>query len=135
MVKRYHDVLVAGHPGQHGTHMAIQRTYWWPRLAVFIRNYVDGCALCQQNKVNTHPTAPSLMPIKADNDALPFSTVGMDFITDLPESAGFTGLYVIVDHNLSKGIILVPCTKEETALTTARMYHEHAYRRFGLPVQ
>lgn len=133
VVKRYHDVPVAGHPGQHGTHMAIQRTYWWPRLAVFIRNYVDGCALCQQNKVNTHPTAPSLMPIKADNDALPFSTVGMDFITDLPESAGFTALYVIVDHNLSKGVILVPCTKEETALTTARMYHEHAYRRFGLP--
>ena len=109
------------------------RTFWWPRLNVFVKNYVMECALCQQNKVNTHPTVPPLMPIKADSDALPFSTVSMDFITDLPESDGYTALYVVVDHNLSKGVILIPCNKEETAMTTAILYHEHVYRRFGLP--
>jgi transposase InsO family protein len=102
-------------------------------MAVFVKNYVTGCALCQQNKVNTHPTTPPLMPIKADKDALPFSTIGMDFITDLPESNGYTALYVVVDHNLSKGIVLIPCTKEETSTTTAKLYHDHVYRRFGLP--
>ena len=102
-------------------------------MSVFVRNYVDGCALCQQNKVNTHPTIPPLMPIKADQDALPFSTISMDFITDLPESKGYTALYVVVDHNLSKGIILVPCQKTEDALSTAQMYHDHVYKRFGLP--
>lgn len=111
----------------------MMRFYWWPRMSVFIKNFVEGCALCQQNKVNTHPTTPPLMPIKADKDALPFSTVSMDFITDLPESMGFTALYVIVDHNLSKGIVLIPCTKEETALSTATLFHDHVYRRFGLP--
>lgn len=73
------------------------------------------------------------MPIKADKDALPFSTVSMDFITDLPESNGFTALYVVVDHNLSKGIVLIPCTKEETVLSTAILFHDHVYRRYGLP--
>lgn len=73
------------------------------------------------------------MPIKADQDALPFSTISMDFITDLPESQGYTALYVVVDHNLSKGIILIPCTKEETATTIAKLYHNNVYRRFGLP--
>jgi hypothetical protein len=73
------------------------------------------------------------MPIKADQDALPFSTISMDFITDLPESNHFTALLVIVDHNLFKGVILIPCTKEETALTTAELYHQHVYRRYGLP--
>ena len=68
------------------------------------------------------------MPIKADSDALPFSTISMDFITDLPESDGYTALYVVVDHNLSKGIVLIPCTKEETALSTAGLYHDHVYR-------
>lgn len=102
-------------------------------MAVFIKNFVEGCALCQQNKVNTHPTAPPLMPIKADEDALPFSTVSMDFITDLPESMGFTALYVVVDHNLSKGIVLIPCTKEETMLSMAILFHDHVYCCFGLP--
>ena len=37
-------------------------------------------------KTNTHPTTPPLNPIPADKDALPFSTVTMDFITDLPTS-------------------------------------------------
>ena len=133
IVSQHHDLGSAGHPGQYGTRAAVARTYWWPSLGVFIRNYVMGCAQCQQNKVNTHPTLPPLMPIKADKDALPFSMVTMDFITDLPESHGYTALYVVVDHNLSKGIVLVPCTKTETAMSTAKLYHENVYRRFGLP--
>ena len=73
------------------------------------------------------------MPIKADQDALPFSTIGMDFITDLSESNDYTALFVVVDHNFSKGIILVPSTKQETALSTAQLYHDHVYERFRLP--
>jgi hypothetical protein len=127
ITRRYHDLESAGHPGQHGTYLAIYRTYWWPRMAVFIRNYVDGCAICQQNKVNTHPTAPPLLPIRPDQEMLPFSNISMDFITQLPDSEGYSALYVIVDY-LSKGIILIPCTKEEDALSTAKMYHDHVYK-------
>lgn len=133
LIRHYHEGTTAGHPGQYGTNAIMTRSYWWPWMAVFIKNFVEGCALCQQNKVNTHPTTPPLMLIKADKDALPFLTVSMDFITDLPESMGFTALYVVVDHNLSKGIVLIPCTKEETALSTVILFHDHVYRHFGLP--
>lgn len=133
IVWQHHDSIPAGHPGHRSTHLAVFRTFWWPRMAVFVKNYVDGCVQCQQFKVNTHPMLPPMMPIKADHDALLFSTVSMDFITDLPESNEYTALYVVVDHNLSKGIVLVPCTKEETSVSTAAMYHDHVYKRFGLP--
>lgn len=83
LIKRYHEGIAAGHPGQYGTNAIMMRSYWWPRMSVFIKNFVEGYALCQQNKVNTHPTAPPLMPIKADKDALPFSTVSMDVMTQL----------------------------------------------------
>ena len=86
-------------------------------------------------KMNTHPTTPPLNLIPADKDALPFSTVTMDFITDLPPSQGFDSLMVVVDHDLSKGIILIPCTKNIDALGTAKAYHQHVYRRFGLPMK
>ena len=44
--------------------------------------WVKGCALCQQMKVNTHPTAPGLMPIES-HATCPFEQVPTNFITDL----------------------------------------------------
>ena len=44
-------------------------------------------------KVNTHLSAPPLAPIKADPYAYLFSTVTIDFITDLPESNRYNTLY------------------------------------------
>ena len=105
----------------------IQRYFWWPGMHTFVKNYVQGCALCQQMKVNTHPSAPPLAPIKANPYAYPFSTVTMDFITDLPESNGYNALYVVVDHDLTKAIVLIPCTKTIDAIGTARLYHDNVY--------
>ena len=67
----------------------MRRHYWWPGMTVFIKNYIAGCGACQQMKVNTHPSAPGLIPIKAQQNATPFSQVTCNFITDLPESDGF----------------------------------------------
>ena len=117
-----------GHPGIARTHVLTARTYWWPGMIRFVTKYCTGCALCQQNKINTHPTAPPLNPIAAAQKALPFTTVNMDFITDLPESLGFTLLLVIVDHDLTKGIVLVPTTKDIDAMGTAQLYHDNVYQ-------
>jgi len=98
VVNWYHDTLTRGHPGHFKTLELIRRYYWWPGMTVFIKNYVAGCAICQQMKVNTHPTSPGLIPIKGQKDAKPFSQVTCDFITDLLESDGFDSLMVVVDH-------------------------------------
>ncbi|THG98125.1 hypothetical protein EW145_g7480 [Phellinidium pouzarii] len=84
-------------------------------------------------KINTHPTTPPLTPIPADPSTLPFQSVSIDFITDLPLSNSFDSLMVIVDHDSSKGIVLCPCNKTIDALGTALLYHQNVYRRFGLP--
>ena len=96
-------------------------------MHVFVKSYVQGCALCQQIKVNTHPSAPPLAPIKADPHAYSFLTVTIDFITDLLESNGYNVLYVVVDHNLIKAIVLIPYTKAIDAIGIVRLYHDHVY--------
>ena len=83
-------------------------------------------------KVNTHPSAPPLTPIKANPHAYPFSTVIIDFITDLPELNGYNALYVVMDHDLIKAIVLIPCTKTIDAIGIVRLYHNNVYRRFRL---
>ncbi|KAI5118858.1 hypothetical protein M0805_005302 [Coniferiporia weirii] len=86
-------------------------------------------------KINTHPTKPPLLPIPTNPTMLPFQLVLMDFITDLPLSNGYDSIMVIVDHNSSKGIVLIPCTKTLNTLGTAKLYHNNVYCRFRLPHQ
>jgi hypothetical protein len=69
------------------------------------KQFIDGCAVCQQMKTNTHPTAAPLMLIKSHAHR-PFQQVTMDFITDLPISNGFDSIFIVVNQGLSKGVIL-----------------------------
>ena len=57
----------------------------------------------------------------------------MDFVTDLPEVEGKDSLLVIVDHGLTKGVILYPCTKTIDALEIAYAVLDTVYKRFRLP--
>ena len=53
LLKRYHDGVTAGHPGIWKTWQALQRDYWWPTMKTFVKEYVAGCAVCQQTKMIT----------------------------------------------------------------------------------
>jgi hypothetical protein len=57
----------------------------------------------------------------------------MDLITDLPPVDGFDSILVVVDQGLSKGVILIPCTKTLTADGAAQLLLDNLYKRFGLP--
>jgi len=133
IVKQYHDSLTGGHPGYFKTLELIHQNYWWPGMTVFVKNYVMGCAICQQMKINTHPSSPGLILIKGQENTKPFSQVTCDFITDLPETEGFDSLMVMVDHGSTKGVISIPCNKMIDATLTAQNYINHVYQCFGLP--
>jgi transposase InsO family protein len=103
-------------------------------MRTFVKNYVKGCAFCQQFKINRHPTKPALMPIPGPTSTRPFAQLSMDFITDLPPTKGYDSTFSVVHHGLTKGIILVPCTKlGATADATATMMLDHVFKRFSLP--
>lgn len=133
LTQYYHDTAPAGHPGHLKTLELLRRNYWWPGMYIFVKNYVKGCAICQQMKVNTHPTSPGLYPIKAESNGRPFANVTCDFITDLPLSNGFDSVMVVVDHSSTKGVTLIPCNKTVDAEKTAELFIQNVYRRFGLP--
>ena len=127
IVERYHNSITIGHPGQFKTIEEIRRDYWWPGMTVFIKNFVKGCATCQQMKVNTHPTMPPLSPIKSTTTC-PFTLISTDFITDLLDVDEFDSIMVMVDHSLTKGAIFISCNKRIDVLTSADLYLEHVYK-------
>jgi hypothetical protein len=57
----------------------------------------------------------------------------MDLITDLPESDGSDSILSVVDHGLTKGIILIPTTKTADANEIADLLLKHVFTRTGLP--
>ena len=126
-----HNHVLAGHPGFLKTRQLVAAEFWWPGLASFVRQYVEGCAKCQQNKTNTHPTIPPLSPIKS-LASCPFQQISCDLITDLPISLGFDSLLVVVDHGLTKGVILCPTKKSITAEGIASLFFHKVFLCFGL---
>ena len=82
-------------------------------------------------KVNTHLTVPALSPLPLTCSRL-FQQLSVDLVTGLPPSAGFDSLLVVVNHGLSKGVILTPCNKTIDARGVAKLFFKHVFLHFGL---
>ena len=100
-------------------------------MTTYIRKYVAGCAICQANKVNTHSTVQTLSPLTSDCTC-PFQQVSVDLITNLPPSGSYDSVMVVVDHGLTKGVILCPCNKNIDAAGVAKLFFLHVFRHYGL---
>ena len=88
LIKSLHKSPCRGHEGFYHTLHHVQWDYWWPGMSTFLCKYISGCAICQQAKVNTHPTVPGLTPLSVETP-IPFSSISVDLITGLPVSHGF----------------------------------------------
>ena len=55
----------------------------------------------------------------------------MDYITDLPNSDGYTNILVVTDR-LGKGVIFAPC-KDLSAETLADTFIREVFKHHGLP--
>ena len=99
-------------------------------MTKFIHNYVDGCAVCQSTKNLTHKTRPPIQPLETTN--IPWRFISTDFVIDLPESKGYDSINVVVDQELSKGIIITPCKKTITAEETTTLFQNNVFNWHGL---
>jgi len=96
IVTRHHDSELAGHLGYTKMHKLITRNYWWSRILEDIKQYVVGCERCQATKPNRQPKRNNLHPNKIPRG--PWKIISIDLIGLLPESLGYDGILVIVDH-------------------------------------
>jgi hypothetical protein len=133
VVHDHHDLPAYGHPGISRTTELTEHHYWWPRMKQDIRDYVGGCADCQQNKVNTQTKKAPIMPIFLQPEALPFEMVAMDFIVKLPALNSFDSILTITDHDCTKATVFLPCNETITVEGVAELYLQHVFKRFGLP--
>ena len=126
-----HSSPFLGHMGVFHTKVILEQDFWWLGLSTFVKHFIAGCPVRQQNKANTHPVVPPLLPIKSDV-SLPFRQLSVDLITNLPPSVGFDSIMVMVDHGLTKGVILAPCLKTIDTAGVAQLFFDFVFKQFGL---
>jgi Integrase zinc binding domain len=111
IVKMYHNHKAAGHLGELETYNGVRQHYWWPGLQTFVKNYVQGCSICQQFKINRSLSNPAYIAIERVNMTRPFSQCSMYLITDFLQVEGYDSILVVVDQGLLKGGNFVPLHK------------------------
>ena len=84
-------------------------------MAQDVKDYVKGCADCQHNKVNNQSKRAPLSPIFTKPGVLPFETIAMDFIVKLPLSNGYDSILMVMDHDCTKAVILIPCNENNNS--------------------
>ena len=129
IVKFCHDALLAGHAGKNGTLELVQRNYWWPCMATYVLNYVEGCEKCQHYRKNHHLTIP-VQPQEVPEG--PWQTIGVDLITGLPMSHGKNAIIINVDQ-FTKQVHLYPVTDSITADGVADIYLHKVFPLHGFP--
>ena len=131
LINSLHSSPALGHVERFHTKTFLKRDFWWPGLSTYVNKFIEGCAVCQQNKVNTHPTCPPLNPIPPTATLL-FKQLSVDLVTNLPCVGSIDSIMVMVDHGLTKGVIIIPCSKTIDAAEVGRLFFQNVFKWFGL---
>ena len=108
----------------------ITRNYWWPYIQSDIWRYVEGCQPCQQAKMRNAKFHAPLQPNSIPEQ--PWEHITVDFITRLPISQVYDAIMVVVDW-FTKYVIAIPTTGEISSMRTAKLFHDHVWKQFGIP--
>ena len=125
ILRQHHDSPTARHPSIKEILYKVSKQHLWLELKQFVTNYIKSYENCQRYKINQHPLKPLLQEIPVPQSNRPFAQIAMDFITNLPKSKGFDSILSVVDHSLTKGIILILTTKEVTLESVRGHLHFH----------
>jgi len=130
IAKGCHDSKVAGHLGQEKTIELVTRNFHWEKLSEWIKDYVRSCDECQHNKSPRHAKYGLLQPLEVPYAA--WTSISVDFITQLPESQEQTQIMVVVDR-FTKMAHFIGLATNATAKHMADTFLKEVWKLHGLP--
>lgn len=126
VLKSMHDEL--GHFGVTRTTDMLRSRFFWLKLAVDVEEYIRNCGECVLRKTPCQRVAPLYQIVSTG----PMDHVCIDFLSMEPDSRGISNVLVITDH-FTRYAQAFP-TKNQKALTVAKVLEEKYFVRYGLPI-
>ncbi|KNZ43912.1 putative retrotransposon nucleocapsid protein, partial [Puccinia sorghi] len=108
----------------------ISQDFSWPGMTRDIKDYVSSCYDFNCNKSLKHRKYGLLQPLPIP--PLPWNSLSMDFISQLPLSNGYDTILVVVDC-FSKMSLFIRTKTTCTSLELADLFIEHVFSKHGLP--
>jgi transposase InsO family protein len=135
LIKRYHDDIREGHPGEARTVEKIQRNYYFPGTIRKVRKYIRACEECQKNKPIQEKPMGKMQ--RNETPTRPWQHITMDFAsmpetTERNDSRPMDQILVVVDK-FSKQTILIASRKTHTAEEVYHILWERIFAIFGIP--
>jgi hypothetical protein len=126
-----HNSPVARHFRQDTMIELIRWNFWWPNMDQEIIEYIRSCLECQKDKATCYKPYGLLSPLELPY--APWTSITMDFITDLPLSKDCDQLWVIIDRFM-KMAHFIPLKKDQkTAEHLVRIFACKIWRFHGIP--
>jgi len=129
VIESEHDTKVAGYMGQDKTIELIRRNFWWPKMNERIMDFIRSCPECQKNKASQHQ--PYGLTLLLELPYVPWQSIAMDFITELPLSEGCDQLYMVIDW-FTKMAHFLPL-QEKMASDLVVIFTKEVWKFYGLP--
>ncbi|KAK3518698.1 hypothetical protein QTP70_008581 [Hemibagrus guttatus] len=96
VIQWVHEAPSSGHPGVRRSTQLVRRRFWWPSLAVDVDRYIQACPSCAQARTSRQLPEGLLEPLPIPQR--PWSHLSVDFLTDLPDSGGYTTAEALFVH-------------------------------------
>ncbi|XP_034560089.1 uncharacterized protein LOC117827597 [Notolabrus celidotus] len=127
VLKSMHDDL--GHLGVERTTDMLRSRFFWPRMAMHVEQYIKNCGECVLRKTPCQRAAPLHQIVSTG----PMDLVCIDFLSMEPDSKGISNVLVVTDH-FTRYAQAFP-TRNQTALTVAKILVEKYFIHYGLPTR
>lgn len=130
ILRACHDEPSSGHLGFTRTLERIRRSYYWPRLAKTVKQYVRTCRDCQRRKTPPMRPAGLLHPITPPK--APFHQIGMDLLGSFPTSSS-GNRWIVVATDYATRYCETKALTRATAAEVAHFFVDNIVLRHGAP--
>lgn len=127
VLRSLHDEC--GHMGIERTTELIKDRFYWPRMTAEVDQYIRTCGRCVARKTLPQQASP-LNQITSNG---PLDLVCIDFLQIEPDSRGIANVLVVTDHFTRYAQAFA--TKDQKAITVAKVLWEEYFVHYGLPAR
>ncbi len=120
----------SGHLGFDRTLNLFRERFFWPRMHKEIKSWCEQCERCCLRKT---PTAGNRAPLVSIHTNVPMELICMDFLVLEKSKGGIENVLVVTDH-FSRFAQAYP-TKDQKAVTVAKVLWKNFFCRFGFPTR
>jgi hypothetical protein len=130
IIEQHHDMRIARHGGCFKTLELVSCNYWWPQMSCYIGPYIKTCDLCNRMKVQRQQPIGELHP--SETPEVPWDTISVNFIVELPESHGYDTIMCVVDSLTKRTHFILTHTTINTE-GTALLFLKEVWKHHGTP--